>query len=195
MLKYNIIDILVEKIFLTTDQKVIKYTSWALCGLVTGGQKLPKKRIAINALIKLIMTQEDLEVLAQSLTALLDLMDESIVQILIDSKLVARLFLIAKHRYKNILFPLLQIVSFVSNGTDSQTQCIIDCGGIDIIFSLLEDPGMDLYCRKECLWIISNIIVGTYDQMKFIFSRPNWVMILLSFTKHENIKVSISPSI
>lgn len=193
LLKYNVLDPLVAKIMSTSDQEVLKYTNWALCNLVTGtnqiSSQIVKKRVAITALIKIILTQNDPDMLAESLRALLDLTDESIVQILIDSKVVQRLLDLIRTPIRQIHFTILQLISYVTNGTDIQTQVILDCGGAEVIFRLLEDPGLDVSCRRECLWIISNILVGTYDQMKFIFNNHKWVDIIFAHCSHENIKV------
>lgn len=90
LLKYDVIEPLVLKIMQTTDQETIKYTSWALHNLVSGGSNNLKKKLALTALLKLILTQDDLEVLSNSLSALLDITDESLVGTLIESKLVYR---------------------------------------------------------------------------------------------------------
>lgn len=189
LLKYNVLEPLVTKILKSSDPEVLKYTNWALCNLVTGTSKSLKKRVAVAALIKIIITQNDPEMLASSLTALLDLTDESIVQTLIDAKVVHRLFDLIKVQLKPILFTILQLLSYVTNGSDSQTQVILDCGGVDIIFRLLEEPGLEHVSRRECLWIISNILVGTFDQMKFIFNNSRWVDIIFAHCTHENVKV------
>lgn len=189
LLKYNVLDPLVAKILSTNDTEILKYTNWALCNLVTGTSKHLKKRVAITALIKIINTQHDLDMIAESLRALLDLTDESIIQLLIDSKVVNRLFELIQTPFKSVLFTILQLLSFVTNGTDSQTQTIIDCGGVEVIFRLLEDASLEIICRRECLWIISNILVGTFDQMKFIFNNNRWVDIIFAHCSHDNYKV------
>ena len=74
----------------TNDQETIKYTSWALHNLVSGGSGNLKKKIALTALLKLVLTQDDLEVLSNSLSALLEITDESMVGPLVDSKIVNR---------------------------------------------------------------------------------------------------------
>lgn len=189
MLKYNVLDPLAAKILTTNDPEILKYSNWALCNLVFGTSKNLKKRIALTALIKIVMTQNDLDMLAESFKAILDLTDESIIQILIDSRVVNRIFELINPNNKVILYTLLQILSFVTNGTDRETQVIIDCGGVETIFQLLDDPGLEQLCRRECLWIISNILVGTFDQMKFVFNNPRWVDSIFRHCTHENQKV------
>lgn len=185
---------LVEKILQTNDDNVIKYTNWALTNLCRGdvagtGKKGNAKVMAITAFIKVIMTQDDLEVLADALTALTELMENALIQVLIQAGLVPRLLKIGERKYKAILYPLLQILSYVSNGTDKQTQEIIDKGGLNLVFELLSDPTVDIICRKECLWIVSNVLVGTFDQVRYVFSHPNYAQILMKYCEDPNIKV------
>lgn len=184
---------LVEKILQTNDDNVIKYTNWALTNLCRGdvasGKKVDNKILATTAFIKVIMTQDDLEVLSDALSALTELMENSLIQNLIQAGLVPRLIKIAERKYKAILYPLLQILSYISNGTDYQTQEILDRGGLKLIFDLLSDPTVDMICRKECLWIVSNVLVGTFDQVRFVFSHPDWAQILMKYCEDPNIKV------
>ncbi len=175
----------------TNDESIIKYTCWALCNLINGGQASVKKFYGITALIKVINTQSDLEMLSTALSAMLSIMDANIVAVLIKSGLVKRLIDLTKLRYNAILFPILQILSYITNGTDDQTQSIIENGGVVVAFELLVDEKLDLHCRRECLWIISNVVVGTYIQMNYVFSRPEWVDILLRYCTDSNIKVIV----
>lgn len=189
LLKYEVLEPLVTKILGTSDSEIIKYTSWALCNLVSGGSRHLKKRLAVAALVKLLMTQSDLEILQNSLTALLDITDDSLIQILIDSNLVQRLVNLMKNPEPQILYTILQILAYVTNGSDDQTQSIIDNGGVTVIFELMKLPTLDHMCRRECLWIISNVLVGTYQQMKYIFRNNDWVNALFNHCAHENTKV------
>jgi len=156
---------------------------------VASGKKVDNKILATTAFIKVIMTQDDLEVLSDALSALTELMENSLIQNLIQAGLVPRLIKIAERKYKAILYPLLQILSYISNGTDYQTQEILDRGGLRLIFDLLSDPTVDMICRKECLWIVSNVLVGTFDQVRFVFSNPDWAQILMKYCEDPNIKV------
>lgn len=189
LLKNEVLEPLVTKILSTLDPEVIKYTSWALCNLVSGGSKHLKKRIAVTALIKLIMTQQEIEILQNCLGALLDITDDSLIQILIDTKLVERLINLLRNPIPTILYTILQLLSYITNGTDEQTQSIIDHGGVVAIFDLLKVPTLDHMCRRECLWIVSNVLVGTYQQMKYVFRNNEWVDVLFSHCAHENNKV------
>ena len=189
LLKYNIMEKLVTKILTSRDEEVLKYTNWALCNLVTGTSQNIKKNVAMAALIKIILTQNDPSMINDSLRALLDLTDNPTVHILIESKLVPRFFELIKMPFKNILFTILQLIAYITNGTDKETQAILDCGGVEVIFALLAEPGTDVACRRECLWIISNILVGTYEQMKYVFSKNQWVDTLFNHSINENEKV------
>lgn len=192
LLKYNVIEPLVIKIMRTNDESVLKYTSWALCSLVNGGSNNAKKKMAIAALVKLIQTQDDLEVLSQSLSALLSITDPHVIQVVIESGLVKRFVALTRCRFQTVLFPLLQMISFITNGNDQQTQAVIDNGGIEAVFDLLRDERLDLYCKRECLWIISNVSVGTFAQMKYVFSNLEWVDTLFKYCFHDNPKVKSS---
>lgn len=189
LLKYEVLEILVSKIISTPDQDVLKYTSWALCNLVKGGSRSIKKRLAITALIKLLLTQQDFEIIDDCLSALLDLLDDSLIQILIDAKLNLRLVEFLRQPSTQIVYHTLQIISFITNGTDTQTQSMIECGVLPMLFNLLQQAGLDLMCRRECLWIISNITVGTFQQMKLIFENKQWVEILFNHCSHESTKI------
>jgi len=63
------------------------------------------------------------------------------------------------------LVPLLRIIAYVTNGTDQQTQKVIDNGFVDLFYQLLVEPDCDKRIVKEVLWIISNITIGTPEQI------------------------------
>ena len=84
---------------------------------------------------------------------------------------------------------MLQILAFITNGTDKQTQAVIEAGGVEMIMELLSDQSLDLHCKRECLWALSNIIVGTQEQMMYIFGREQFVNIIFEYCTHQNPKV------
>lgn len=192
LINYNVIEPITQKIIQTNDEAILKQSCWALCNMIGGGQPSVKKYYAVPALLKIIDKQSDLEMLCSALSALLSLMEPKLVELLIKGNLVRRLIDLCKLRYKAILFPLLQIISYITNGSDEQTQSIINNGGVETVFDLLTDEKMDLHCKRECLWIISNIVVGTYEQMNYVFSRSDWINTLLRYCTDANPKVKFS---
>lgn len=192
LLKYNVMEPLIVKILSSNDQKIITDTNWALCSLLSGNHtKNKKKTMAVPALFKVIHGQEDTQTLGDSLSALLDIttLDNEVTQLMIDNLIVERLVYLTKYRVKNVLYPLLQLFSYITNGTDSQTQSIVDKGGVQAIFELLKDTSLNAFCHKECLWALSNVMVGTDDQKKYIFSNDEWIHIIFQYCIHENAKV------
>ena len=47
-----------------------------------------------------------------------------------------------------------------------------------MIMDLLADANLDLNCKRECLWALSNIVVGTPEQMIYVFGNPEFVSMI-----------------
>ena len=56
---------------------------------------------------------------------------------------------------------------------------------------LLADANVDLNCKRECLWALSNIVVGTPEQMMYVFDNPEFVSMIFKYCMHENPKVCV----
>lgn len=194
LLNYNLVEPLTLKIMKTDNQEVLTYTIWALNNLISGSQKesqtiITKRRYALPALIKILKSQDDYELLGGTLSSLLDIMEESTVTYLIRENMVKRLLELSKIKQKSIAFPALQIITFITHGEENQTQHFIDCNGIGVLFDIISSPSVDVACLRECLWAISNITAGSLDQMKYVFSRNEWTGALFNYAVHSNEKV------
>ena len=69
-----------------------------------------------------------------------------------------------KHPSSKIVVPCLRIVGNIVSGDDVQTQAILDCGLLSILFDLIKSPKDTI--RKEVCWSISNITAGTKSQIQ-----------------------------
>lgn len=185
----EILNPIVQKLLSTQDENVSKNTTWTLCNLVSGSglkSKLELRRTAYNTLIVLSKKHQDLEILESVLKCILDLTSNDLLEIIISSGLLNRLIELISKDSKPLMHVCLQIICFVTNGNNQQTQAVLDAGGIVQVFRLLNSNDVDKYCKKESLWIISNVAVGPREQMEYIFNKEDWVSLLFRISIEEN---------
>lgn len=72
-----------------------------------------------------------------------DVSNELLTPLLSELALLVKLREISALNQKNITIPLLKILGFVTNGTDEQTQRVIDAGFLEFFFMLLKTPNTD----------------------------------------------------
>lgn len=192
--KKGILEALDAKIRTTNNDHILAHTTWALCNLMSGsdgGSKLQNKRkpIGLLALFHVMKHHQELDLLQGVLGAIADNLDVDQIGSFLHFGLVSRLFELGKHKYKQILHPVLRIAAMITNGTDSQTGSLIEFGGIDFIFQVLTDPTTDNYCKTKSLWIISNVVVGPFEHRDYVFRRPEWVDVLFNYAKqgHQSV--------
>jgi hypothetical protein len=172
---------LIQKLASTTDEKVSKNTCWALTSLASGRslkEKLELRFAVYCALINMLNKHSDESTLDSILSTLLDLTSNETINHLIQGKCLERFLQLLKMNQSGLVHKILQIVCYVTNGTNEQTQRVIDSGLVDQVFLLLSNPSTDNYSKKECLWTIANILVGTSEQLNYIFRNQQWISIL-----------------
>lgn len=74
------------------------------------------------------------EILVDALMGMADIINETLVATICQSALLSRLREIANIEFRNIQVPLLRVLAFITNGTDNQTQQVIDSGFLDLFF-------------------------------------------------------------
>jgi len=84
---------------------------------------------------------------------------------------------------------LLRIIAFVTNGTDEQTQKVIDTGFLDEFYLLLSHPKQDKRIAKEILWIISNISIGTIEQIDATIVKNDRYQVILKYALSDNVEL------
>lgn len=183
----DILHMLCTKILNSDDYQIIKMTCWALSNLVRG-KKIDenKDKEGIVPLCKIIMNYENEEILSDALAGLADLMDNQYLGLIIEAKLPARLYTIAKRGVTDHLYTICQIMSHVSYGTYEQSMIVIQEGFLPILFDILSSTIMSAPFKKEVLWIISNLTVGELDQIQAVLCNIERFNILMTLCKHDN---------
>lgn len=65
-----------------------------------------------------------------------------------------------------VLTPALRTVGNIVTGSDSQTDCVINCGGLPKLRDLLSVNKINVV--KEAAWSISNIVAGNNEQIQAV---------------------------
>lgn len=189
MLKDDILERLAARILSTSDQDILKITSWALCNLISGCSKHVNKCIAVTALIKLVTTQHDIDILHDSLDAILDMIDDSVVDELMDGRLAPVLVGMLRSSIPYIKYAILQILMHITDTADEHTQAVIDCDGISVIFDMLSLYEIDDKCRVSCLCIVSNVLVGSNRHISYVFDKNGWIDVIFDHCEHDSADV------
>lgn len=83
----------------------------------------------------------------------------------------------------------MRILAYVTNGTDQQTQAVIDAGFIQIFYGILRSPDTDKRIVKEVLWILSNISIGPPEQIQAALIDNNQYGVITKWTNSEHIEI------
>lgn len=189
----GVVQPLTKKILCTSDIKILKQTTWALANVCRGKNKNQRViQFAAPAFIKVLSSVEitdEIDILNDSLMGLADVVDDDLVNTLCEGSLLPKLKEISKLRFKVILFPLLRILAYITNGDDVQTQMVINNGFLELFYELLADPTQDNRIRKEILWILSNITIGTPEQIYRAIIYEDRFDILVKYSHHENTEI------
>jgi hypothetical protein len=177
----DIINPLIKKLMTTNDEKVSKNTCWALTCVASGKslkEKLELRYAVYTALMEMLKKHTDESTLDSILSTLLDLTSNDSIKLLIQGRCLQRFHQLLQANVPNIVHKILQIICYITNGTNEETQEVINSGLVEHLFVLLTNPSTDNYSKKECLWTIANILVGTPEQLQFIFQNQQWINIL-----------------
>lgn len=187
LIEYGVISPLVTRMLQSSDLKTLKQTTWALANICRGkNNSTSLVQSAAPAFIKVILLSSDIEILNDALMGLSDICNESIVSTICSTPLLAKLKEISKVKVRAILIPLLRILAYVTNGDDVETQKVIDNGFVQFFYELLQDPLQDKRVQKEVLWIISNLTIGTAEQIYRTLIENNYYDVLVQFANHNH---------
>lgn len=192
LLDISILEPLILRLRTTEDPHTLRYTCWAFCNLVCGVAIHSKPFLmptVLDALLHVLLKESDMEVLAQVLNAIASLKGPGLLAALFGRGGVKKLLELTAFKVKALLHPILQVLVLISNGDSRQIQLFIDAGGLQRLFELLEDAGLDVYSRKESLWILSNVLVGDPSHMELVMLDDAKLDLLFRQAAHENPKV------
>lgn len=174
----------------TRDPEIIKYSNWALSNLTRSREMThPSQFLAFECFIKVILENDDLEVISDALQAMSELMQEKLVNTIVVSGLIPRFYKICKRNYLNILPPTIAIVNYVSSGPEDIANTIIDAGFIPFFFELLQNKSIQTSLKAEVLWILSNLTVGEPSQIDAVLAPEGNTRVLMNLCYHDNEKV------
>ena len=144
LINSGVVQPLVSKLIIATNMKQVGQIVWSLSNVCRG--KVPDLKIvqqAAPAFIKCILFCTDADIQSDALQGLCDVSNELLTPLLSELALLVKLREISALNQKNITIPLLKILGFVTNGTDEQTQRVIDAGFLEFFFMLLKTPNTD----------------------------------------------------
>ncbi len=192
LLDASVLEPLARRLRAAQDPHTLQFTCWAFCNLVCGAAIHSKPHLvpaALDALLHVLLREADVEVLSQVLHALASLKCPALLPMLIGRGGLRRLVELTAFKAKPLLHPLLQVLVVVSEGDSRQVQLFVDAGGLGRLFGLLGDAGLDVYSRKETLWILSNVVVGDPAHMQLVVLDDPKLDLLFRHAAHENAKV------
>ena len=71
-----------------------------------------------------------------------------------------------RHQNREVVQSAVRFVGNITTGLDSQTQLIVDLGGLPKLKSLLSHEHLSI--QRESCWAISNITAGTIEQKQVL---------------------------
>jgi hypothetical protein len=168
ILQHGGLPLLISCFEAATRPSTYKNSSWAITNLCRGkpAPKYELVRQAVSTLVKVIMTTQDTELLADCCWAIAHLSDgtKEKIQSIIDSGVIPKLVELACHDFPSVQLPALRCCGNVASGSNEQTQYVIDCEVLRVATPLLRSPHPNI--KKEAVWIISNISAGTITQIQ-----------------------------
>jgi importin subunit alpha-1 len=167
ILQHGGLPLLIQCVENSTSQTLIKNGSWAISNLCRGKPSPDYKlvKVAVNILAKMLITQNDHEILTDCCWALSNLSEGSAekVQVVIDSGCVPRIVQLLTYHLYNVQLPALRTLGNIATGDDKQTQYVIELQALPAILNLLSSNKENI--RKEAVWCISNICAGSIEQL------------------------------
>ncbi|CAG9325317.1 unnamed protein product [Blepharisma stoltei] len=171
VLQYSGLSLLVDSILTSQKESLIKNATWALSNICRT-KPLPEYSIlcpAIPALFKVFQTFSDIETLSNCLWAFAILSEESVDagQKLIDLGATSRIFEFINDKESELQLPAIRIVGNISAGPDPQTEFILNSQAPILLAKELKSNRKSI--RKEAVWSLSNLCVGTEAQLEILF--------------------------
>ena len=87
---------------------------------------------------------------------------------MLDCDIVPHLVALLASPEVGVLTPALRAVGNIVTGNDTQTDAIINAGGIKHLCALLQHPRTNIV--KEAAWTISNITAGNPEQIQHVIN-------------------------
>ena len=195
LLTEDIIDPMVHRLYSTRDTHIIKYTIWSLCNLVSGISIHSRSYLMMNILKVLcyvlnMHTTLDIDHISNILYAINNMNSAYVVDILYNNNnnIISNVLSCASsYKVRYVLYPSIQLFGTLS--TSSHVQYMIDNKIVDALYSMILDHQSDVYVLYRVLWIVSNIIVDSFDHMMYIVHNDGWINRIVSYTTHTNSKI------
>lgn len=131
---------LIEKIHSSDPVKdfdLLKYTVWSLSSLVKSSKICNSNEFndyLVIPFVKILLTQNDPEMLSNSLSAIASLMDDRQSSNIVSSGLLTRLQHICQLEYTSIIEPISKILAYISSGNDQFLDAICENNLIDFMY-------------------------------------------------------------
>lgn len=175
------------------NEKVVKYTVWALSNLLRGGRfhycQLPVSPIFLKTLLK----YDDIEIISNCLIPIADIIEENLIEVMTRTGVLKRLKEISKFKYDCIIDPLVRILRhFSSSPNERYIDEIIKNGLIDSLFDFLKENNENFIknsVKKEILWLLSNITVGPDRHIGEVLKQKENFDLIKKFCYSENFKL------
>jgi len=164
---------MIEEASAEGNQVLIKNGTWALQNLCRGKPKPPFYAVkdTIPVFARVIMSQEDVDTLADAAIALSYLSDgaesSEKAQMVFDTGVVPFLVRFLGHRYPLLANSCMKTIGNVLTGPNELTNIVLEIPGIiEGIFGLLGNCKKVI--RREAAWILSNIAAGTPQHLEYL---------------------------
>ncbi|TDG39269.1 hypothetical protein AWZ03_014309 [Drosophila navojoa] len=171
VIQHNVIDGILRLINNETPLSFLRNIVWLMSNLCRNKNPSPPfdqvKRL-LPVLAKLLVTQEDAQVLADICWALSYVTDDenSKIQAVVDTNAVPRLVQLLQTDEPSIIAPALRSVGNIVTGTDKQTDVVIAAGALPKLAKLLQHSKPNIV--KEAAWTVSNIAAGNRKQIQAV---------------------------
>lgn len=190
MIEKNYSGILAARLNKTANDEteIVKFTTWALANLNRGNVlNREMQTVAVFSFLKVILNQNDLEIVEEAIHALADLVDEDEVKLIVDSNILQKLQKISKSAPPALLSSIFEIVNQVSySESQESSKAIIESGFVDRIYQVLNDDIIQVSIKKDCLWILSNLTVENSAIISQVVNTIEKFQIIARYCSHQN---------
>lgn len=146
------------------DYECLKYTVLSLSSLVKSVRKVNTNQFSdylVIPFVKILLTQNDPDMLSHSLSAISNLMDDRQAVNIIGSGILARISSICDLESICIIEPVAKILAYISSGEDNNLNAICDNNFIEKMYTWLQRDMYPTSIKANVLWCLSNISIST----------------------------------